>query len=266
MKKIKFYCVTDKSINFINKEEYNFGWVGKNDPPDDYLKCNDQNNIFFKEKYYSELTFHYWYWKNLLDLETDDQWIGFCQKRRYWIKTNLNENININNINNYLLTDLKEEWINYDSLICDPIKISGAKTIKLIKRGWRNILKKPSILFQDKLQNISLHFDMHHGYGVLDKAIDVLREEDKEEFRNYVNTKSIYNPHIMFISKKKIMEKYFNDVFSWLLECEKIFGFDNLKGYDQTRLYAYLSERYLSFWFKKYSKYIEWPWVFKDIN
>ena len=44
------------------------------------------------------------------------------------------------------------------------------------------------------------------------------------------------------------------------------FGLKNLKGYDQQRLYAYLAERYLSFWFKKYSKYIEWPWVFKDIN
>ena len=29
MNKIKFYCVTNKQINFINKEEYNFGWVGK---------------------------------------------------------------------------------------------------------------------------------------------------------------------------------------------------------------------------------------------
>ena len=38
--------------------------------------------------------------------------------------------------------------------------------------------------------------------------------------------------------------------FPWLEECEKIFGFDKLKGYDTTRLYAYLSERYLSFGLK----------------
>ena len=36
----------------------------------------------------------------------------------------------------------------------------------------------------------------------------------------------------------------------------------NLKGYDQKRLYAYLAERYLSFWFKKHTKYIEWDWAF----
>ena len=32
MNKIKFYCVTNKPINFIKKEEYNFGWVGKEIP------------------------------------------------------------------------------------------------------------------------------------------------------------------------------------------------------------------------------------------
>ena len=46
--------------------------------------------------------------------------------------------------------------------------------------------------------------------------------------------------------------------------CENIFGFEKLKGYDTGRIYAYLSERYLSFWFKKYTKYKEQPWIFLD--
>ena len=46
---------------------------------------------------------------------------------------------------------------------------------------------------------------------------------------------------------------------------EKEFGFKNLKGYDKTRIYAYLAERYLSFWFKKYTKYKEHPWIFIDV-
>ena len=40
------------------------------------------------------------------------------------------------------------------------------------------------------------------------------------------------------------------------------FGFKNLKGYETTRLYAFLAERYLSFWFKKYTVYKEQPWMF----
>ena len=55
-------------------------------------------------------------------------------------------------------------------------------------------------------------------------------------------------------------------MYQWLERCENEFGFENLKGYDTTRLYAYLSERYLSFWFKKYTKCFENPWVFIDNN
>ena len=70
----------------------------------------------------------------------------------------------------------------------------------------------------------------------------------------------------MFISKKEILNKWFESVFGWLSECEKIFGFNELKGYDQSRLYAFLAERYLSFWFKKYTQYLPWSWSFFDIT
>ena len=33
------------------------------------------------------MTFHYWYWQNCLQNENKD-WIGFCQKRRFWLKKN----------------------------------------------------------------------------------------------------------------------------------------------------------------------------------
>ena len=82
MNKIKFFCVTNKEVNFLKKENYNLCWVGSEEAPKNYIKCDNKINIYKKEKYYSELTFHYWYWKNMLSNETDNQWIGFCQKRR----------------------------------------------------------------------------------------------------------------------------------------------------------------------------------------
>ena len=67
------------------------------------------------------------------------------------------------------------------------------------------------------------------------------------------------------MKKKKILNNFFKDQFEWLFECEKIFGLENLKGYDQTRLYKiFLAERYMPFWFRKYSKVIEWPWIFSE--
>ena len=137
--------------------------------------------------------------------------------------------------------------------------------MKLFKRGIRNLIKDPSILFFKKKQSIKLHFDMHHGYGVLTKAIDCMNYKDKNEFKKFVSNNSIFNPHIMCISKKKILNKWFKDLFDWLFKCEKVFGIKNLKGYDQERLYAYLAERYLSFWFKKYTNFKEHNWIFFDV-
>ena len=109
----------------------------------------------------------------------------------------------MDNINDYLLTNLNNDCFQYEALICNPIKISGAKTVKLLKRGWRNVLRQPLILFDDKFQNIKVHFDMHHRYGNLEKAIKLLDENDRDDFYEYVRLNNKFNPHIMFISKKK---------------------------------------------------------------
>ena len=127
MTKLNIYCVTNKRINFLENHAYNLAWVGNKTAPINYLKCDNNENIFFKEKYYSELTFHYWYWKNLLNVDKNE-WVGFCQKRRFWIKPNLEmKNINRENIREFLITEPSKDWGNHDSIICRPIKISGAK-------------------------------------------------------------------------------------------------------------------------------------------
>ena len=107
---------------------------------------------------------------------------------------------------------------------------------------------------------------MHHGYGVLDRAIKYLEKKDRNDFQKFVNENYSFNPHIMFIAKKKVMNDWFKSLFKWLFKCEKEFGFRKLKGYDQQRLYAYLAERYLSFWFKKNTKYLEWHWNFFELK
>tara|TARA_B110000008_G_C16803219_1_gene497603 strand:+ start:29 stop:829 length:801 start_codon:yes stop_codon:yes gene_type:complete len=262
---LEIYCVTDKKVNFLDNTQYKIGWVGEEETPNNYISCNYKDNIFFKEKYYSELTFHYWYWKNILDLKNKN-WIGFCQKRRFWLKKNIDKNIiTPSNFNKYFLNEPQKEWNGYDSIICEPIKVNKVKKIKLIKRGFRAIIKEPQILFNEEKQTLKLHFDMHHGHGNLTKAINLINDEDREDFLNYVKTSTSYNPHIMFISKTNIIKEWFNTLFPWLLRCEKVFGFNSLQGYDTQRLYAFLAERYLSFWFKKHTKSLNWPWVvFED--
>ena len=258
------YCITNKVVNLLNETNYKVGWVGKEKPPNNYIPCNMQDNIFFKEKYYSELTFHYWYWKNKLDLNNED-WIGFCQKRRFWLnKESMDTIVNKDNFSKHVLQDVPNEWSSYNSIICEPIFVNKVKKMKMIKRGLRSIIKDPSILFNQKKQSLLLHFDMHHGYGNMEKAINLINEEDRNDFYNYLNSSTSYNPHIMFISKPHIANEWFSVLFPWLLKCEKIFGFEKLNGYDTQRLYAFLAERYLSFWFKKYTKSLNWPWMFRE--
>ena len=262
---LEIFCVTNKRLNYLENFSYNLCWVGAGKAPEGYLTCNSENNIFFKEKYYSELTFHYWYWKNLLSLENKN-WIGFCQKRRFWSQDNSNSFFSLSNFKNRILSEPHAEWSNYDAIICNPISVNRVKKFKILKRGFKNFLKNPRIMFNKNLRTINLHFDMHHGYGNLQKAIDVMELKDREEFRKYVQSKTKFNPHIMFISKSHIINDWFHDLFKWLFSCEKIFGFEDLRGYDKTRLYAFLAERYLSFWFKKNTNYLNWEWKFFDFE
>ena len=259
---LEIYCVTDKDLLYLKNLPYKLAGVGKSNFSKEYNLANTKDNIDYKEKYYSELTFHYWFWKNEMKNLENNTWIGFCQKRRFWIKKNISKNdITTYNLRNYILSEPPEEWKNYNSVICDPIYVNGVNKVKLLKRGFKSLIRDPQIFFNKEKQTVKLHFDMHHGYGNLDKAINLLDDGDRDEFRNYVENQVSFNPNIMFIAKIDIANQWFEKLFPWLFRCEKIFSFENLKGYDSQRLYAYLAERYLSFWFKKYSKYIEWPYI-----
>ena len=263
---LEMYCVTNRRVKYLENFKYNLAGVGKDDFPDNYIQSNYKDNIFYKEKFYSELTFHYWFWKNKLK-KNENKWIGFCQKRRFWVNKSFDDKkIDINNYQEAFLTQIQKEWENYDSVICKPIYVNNLKKMTMIKRGFLQILKKPSLFYNINKQTIKLHFDLHHGNGNFEKAINLIENSDKNDFYNYVISKTYYNPHIMFIAKPDIIDNWFGTLFPWLDRCEKIFGFKDLKGYETTRIYAYLAERYLSFWFKKYSKSLEWPWSIYENN
>ena len=100
----------------------------------------------------------------------------------------------------------------------------------------------------------------------MDLAIDLLEKENRDSFRDFVNLKTSFNPHNMFICKKNLLKNYYESVFPWLKRCESIFGFSKLKGYGMKRIYGFLAERYLSYWFQKHTKVLEHPILFKDLS
>ena len=100
----------------------------------------------------------------------------------------------------------------------------------------------------------------------LKKAIDLLDKENRVPFNNFVNNNSSFNPHNMFICKTKFLRSYYDSIFPWLEKCEKIFGTEKLEGYGMKRIYGFLAERYLSYWFSRHCKVKELPIIVKDLS
>ena len=263
MRNIQMYCLClhNRIFPIINKLGYIPVGLGNENFSKEWLRDNTLENISYKNKYYGEYTFHYWFWKNQLPKIADNSWIGFCAYREFWgNKKKVEKNSKINEV---VLNKIPEEWNNYDSIIGEHIFVNNLPLMKLFKKGIPALINNPKAILK-KNRNIRFHFDMMHGVGNLDKAIDLLDKKDREDFRKYTRTNFSFSRGNMFICRsKRIIEEYYKSIFMWLKNCENIFGF-NLNGYGMTRIYAFLAERYISYWFDKYTNSLKWPVVFFD--
>ena len=266
MKKAKIFCLCldDKYLNDVKKIGYIPVGLGKNNFSKDWLTDDSGDNISNKNPYYGEYSFHYWLWKNELKNIPDNTWVGFCTYRRFWSKKSdvLKDNFDFNNS---ILDEVPDAWQNYDVILGNKITVKEIKLIKILKYGKSALCRNPGALFK-KGRNIKFQFDMFHGNGMLDKAINLLNDKDKVGFQKYVTRETSFNSGNMYVCRsKKIMKDYYTSLFNWLNKCEHIFGFD-LDGYSKIRIYAFLAERFLPYWFNEYTKVKEWPILFYDLN
>ena len=273
MPEMKIYCMClhDHHLNNLKKLNYIPVGLGKNIFSSDWIRDNTEINISNKNAYYGEYSFYFWFWKNILNKIDDNTWVGFTGYRYHWAQKNniqsdnLNKIINRENFADHILQKIPDEWEDSDVVLGEKIKVNNWKLSKIIKYGKKKFFLNPSNFLKSN-QNIKLHFDIFHGDGLLDKAIDLLEDSEKQDFRKFVIDNNSFNRENLFFCKSKtIMENYFQSIFKWLENCENIFGFE-LKGYSKTRIYAFLAERYLSFWFNKYSSPKTWPIFFFDTN
>ena len=263
------FCISlePSHLNFIKKLGYIPVGLGDKNFQEDWFRDNTGNNISNKNKNYGEYTFHYWVWKNYME-QLSSKWIGFCQYRKFWTTKNFeNTKINIGTLPNIVLNQIPKEYENYDAILGEPFFINKRKIMKFLKKGFNLVLKNPQVLFNQKLRNIKFHFDLMHGENNLYKAINLLDNENKKDFKNYVDTMQYFHPQNMFICKSKnLLQKYYETIFPWLESCEKIFPRENLKGYDLTRIYGFLAERFLSYWFQKNANCKTMDITFYDIR
>jgi len=269
MKNLKMYCISlePNHLSFIKSLGYIPVGLSEKDFSQDWTRDNIGDNISNKNKFYGEYTFHYWIWKNYIE-KLEDGWIGFCQYRKFWTTQNFeNSKLDLKTLSSIVLQEVPTEYDDCEVILGKPFFINQLKPMKFLKKGFKIILKNPPILFKKKLRNIKFHFDLMHGEGNLYKAIDLLDNKNRKDFKNYVNEMQHFHPQNMFICKSKVLLKeYYETVFPWLENCEKIFPFKKLHGYDLTRIYGFLAERFLSYWFQKNAKCKTMDITFYDIR
>tara|TARA_B100000989_G_scaffold291180_1_gene265352 strand:+ start:4348 stop:5139 length:792 start_codon:yes stop_codon:yes gene_type:complete len=248
---MKIFCLSIHNNNYEKFKKLDLIPVGLGDANFDSQWLNDKGiqNISNKNKNFGEYTFHYHLWKNVLLDKNYDDWIGFCSYRRFW--TNGSKEIiqSLDDLNNIIVKDKRTEWEKFDVILGKPLIFKKIKNSKLIKRNFMEVLKKPTVLFKEN--TLIDHFRIFHGSFFLEKSIEFLSSENQTDFLNFLNGYEL-NPYNMFICKNsEILNQFYNEIFPWLFRCEEAFNGLNLKGYGKTRIYGFLAERYMPYWFRK---------------
>lgn len=258
------FCISHKYIEYLDNLDLNL--IGSDGNLKKYplywFKDNlGKKEISSKNKHYGTLTSIYWIWRNKINTLNKNSYIGICHYRRFWLKENHDKNVNLANLKKNILRQIPYKYSAYDAFVCKPIDLRNYKFSKLIKKAKMNILKDPSILFNNKKHTINLHFDMFHIKNGLTNAINLLDNNERDDFLKYVNTKTNFHPLSIFVLKIKYFDALCSSTFTWLKKCEKIFDQKDLKGYGGVRIYDFLAERYFSYWISKYCNLKVWPYL-----
>ena len=260
---MKIYCISIYNENYNFFRDNNLIPVGVGERDFDHVWLDDKGkfNISSKNVNFGEYTFHYNLWKNN---KLNDDWIGFCTYRRFWIKQNYSNPKTIKDLSSAILKEVPSLWKDYDVILAEPLRLGKQKFMKLLKNNLAYTIQKPSLLFREC--TIGEHFNLYHGSFFLDAALDLLEPKIKKDFKIYLNNFE-FNPHNLFICKSpNLLDQYYNDVFTWLFKCEQEFKDIKLNTFGKKRIYGFLAERYMPFWFKRNCNTLNWPYVYFDTN
>ena len=229
MNNLTIYCLTSKKYNLFKYLPSNIIPLGLgNKPfPKNFLSEKSENTLIKYNKNLAEMTGIYWVYKNQMNNFKQDDWIGFCHYRRFWLNDFYQKN-----------HDIKSDL--YSKLLIDNHKLDKTETI----------LAQPTKL---KRETILDHFTNNHGDEMIFEAINLLDDENAEAFKVYLEKRE-FSCCNMFITKPKIFIKYCDFVFPYLLKILKYCDDNNLCVGKNIKLPAYFIERFTSFWFHKNTK------------
>ena len=126
---MKMFCLTLENDHYQKIKDFGYLPVGlgtkiKNE---NFLRDNTGLNISKKNPYYGEYSFHFWLWKNN-NLDLKNEWIGFCQYRKFWVLNDKKENINnLKQLSQNLIKDIPNNFENYESILGNSFYVNEFK-------------------------------------------------------------------------------------------------------------------------------------------
>ena len=240
--------------------------TGSKNFPSNWLSDKTGNSISHLNKTYAELTFHYWIWKNYLENFRENDLIGFCQYRRFWLKENHEININFDNLDNNLINENNLKNFDNEVFLTKSENIVLKKKSIFKYRSFFENITNPQPIFNRSYHTAGLQFEIStRTKKIIYKVAKYLEKKDQQDYLDFLNNEKKVNFHNMFITNKSILDEYMKYLFRWLDLCDPEIKMINTDKYSSRRIHAFLAERFLHFWFNKYYKIKELPIAFLDI-
>jgi hypothetical protein len=236
--------------------------------PNSWHKSNEKKNISEKFFSYADLVGHYYVWKNFLDKYNQDSWVGFSQYRRLWIKNKIITDVELNLLDRIILTNINELWNEYDAII-PPAFHFRKKKKEIIKNIFQFPIKRDINLLKYKTTVLDQFAKSLGPFGkdLILEIIQYLPPPESYDFLEFLKSRTHLSAHGMYISKVKIINRYSKLIFEWFLKCENIINKNNnLPLIKNSRIFQYINERFLDYWFSKYYKVLRWPMVMYNEN
>jgi len=226
MNDLFIYCLTSKNYNLFKYLPTNIIPLGLGDNiyPEGFLNEKSGTTIAKYNKNLAEMTGIYWVYKNQINNFKQNDWVGFCHYRRFWLNDFYQQNHKIKSSLYTKLLIQNEKFEKTNAILAQPTK-----------------LKKETIID---------HFINNHGNQMIFEAINILDEQNAKDFKDYLNNTE-FSCCNMFITKPKIFIDYCEFVFPYLLKILKYCDDNKLCVGKNTKLPAYFIERFTSFWFHK---------------
>lgn len=191
-----------------------FQWMDKNLIGDD-----SGENISNKNRYYCELTAHYWAWKNQ-DVLNSPEYFGLMHYRRV---------------------------LNFNYCKEGTYKVS-CKTIERLCKQYDVILPEPKIAYspikKEIIKNIYEHFSVEHSKEDIDlmkEAVLRLHPEMKEDVDLILYQTEKISWYNIFIARKEIFNQYSKWLFEILFFLEK-YTYNGERSIEKMRMMGYYGE------------------------